>query len=263
MGWKYVRLDKHEGISTLTLNRSDKLNAFTGNMREEILEALQAACEDDGVRVIVITGSGKGFCVGGDVDEFVAGETKAIARSASSERLTMAKVVLLINSVEKPVIASVNGVAAGGGCNLALACDIRICSDRARFAEVFAKRGVFPDWAGSYLLPRLVGYAKAAEIFFSGEVIDAQEALRIGMVNRVVAHEDLVEETNTFAGNIAKNAPLPIAFTKRGLQNFGKMDLAQALDYERMALDICWNSKDREEGFSSFLEKRSPVFRGE
>ncbi len=262
MKWKYVMLDKREGIATVTLNRPEKLNAFVENMREEILEVLEDACTDHDVRVIVITGAGKAFCVGGDVDEFVAGKSQALRKGATSERYTFMKIVMLINSVEKPVIASVNGVAAGGGCNLALACDIRIASDRARFGEVFVKRGVFPDWGGIYFLPRLVGYAKAAEILFSGEVIDANEALRIGLVNKVVPHEKLAEETRKFALNIANNAPLPIAFIKRGLQNFGRMDLAQTLDFEKMAVDVCWNSKDREEGFKAFLEKRTPIFEG-
>jgi len=262
MEWEYVLLDKSEGIATVTLNRPEKLNAFVGNMREQILEALEDACTDHDVRVIVITGAGKAFCVGGDVDEFVAGKTQALGKTATNERLTFMKIVILINSVEKPVIASVNGVAAGGGCNFALACDIRIASERARFGEVFVKRGVFPDWGGVYFLPRLVGYAKAAELFFSGEVIDATEALRIGMVNKVVPHEKLAEETRKFALNIANNAPLPIAFIKRGLQNFGRMDLAQALDFEKMAVDTCWNSRDRKEGFKSFLEKRPPHFIG-
>ncbi|OPX41762.1 MAG: hypothetical protein B1H13_00355 [Desulfobacteraceae bacterium 4484_190.3] len=262
MKWKYVLLDKSEGIATVTLNRPEKLNAFAGNMRDQILEALEDACADDEVRVIVFTGAGKAFCVGGDVDEFVAGKTQALGNTATSERLTFLKIVLLINSVEKPVIASVNGVAAGGGCNFALSCDIRIASDRARFGEVFVKLGVFPDWGGVYFLPRLVGYSKAAELLFSGEVIDANKALTIGMVNRVVPHDKLAEETRKFALNIANNAPLPIAFVKRGLQNFGRMDLAQTLDFEKMAVDVCWNSEDREEGFKSFLEKRPPIFKG-
>ncbi len=174
----------------------------------------------------------------------------------------MNKIVLLINSVEKPVIASVNGVAAGGGCNLALACDIRIASDRARFSEVFVKRGVHPDWGGIYFLPRLVGYSKAAELIFTGDIIDAQEALRIGMINKVVSHDELSMATKELAMKIAKNAPIPISLAKRGLQNFYKMDLPQAVDYEAFAISICKNSEDQKEGFKSFLEKREPNFVG-
>ena len=263
MKWEFVLLEKEEHVATLTLNRPEKLNAFAGNMREEILEALQVACEEKDVRVIVITGAGRAFCAGGDVKEFVDETTQVIPKKATSERFTMSKIVLLIYSVEKPVIASVNGVAAGGGCNLALACDIRIVSDRARFSEAFIKRGVHPDWGGIYFLPRLVGYAKAAELIFTGEVIGAQEALKVGMVNKVVPHDELIPSTKELAQRIAKNAPIPIALAKRGLQHFYRMDLTQALDYEAFAIGICANSKDCKEGFKSFLEKREPNFIGE
>jgi 2-(1,2-epoxy-1,2-dihydrophenyl)acetyl-CoA isomerase len=174
----------------------------------------------------------------------------------------MCKSVLFINGMEKPVIASVNGVAAGGGCNLALSCDIRIASEKARFGQVFTRRGVHPDWGGIYFLPRLVGYAKAAELIFSGEVIDVQEAYKIGLVNKVVPHEELGPATREMAARMAKNAPIPIAFAKRGLQNFNRWDLTQALDYESYVLEITRKSEDFKEGFASFLEKREPVFKG-
>jgi 2-(1,2-epoxy-1,2-dihydrophenyl)acetyl-CoA isomerase len=262
MKWEFVLLEKEEKVATLTLNRPEKLNAFGGNMRQEILEALEDACQDRDVRAIVITGAGKAFSAGGDVNEFVAGTSQINARETPSERPTMSKIVHLINTVEKPVIASVNGVAAGGGCNLALACDIRIASERARFSESFTKRGVHPDWGGIYFLPRLVGYAKAAELIFTGDIIDAHEALRIGMVNKVVPHEELSPATKELAKKIVKNAPMPTSLAKRGLQNFFKMDLGQALDYEAHAIGICVNSEDRVEGFKAFLEKREPNFLG-
>ena len=262
MKWEFVLFEKEEKVATVTLNRPDKLNAFGGNMRREILEALEDACRDGDIRAIVVTGAGKAFCAGGDVNEFAAGTSQIMAKEASSERPTMSKIVHLINTVEKPVIASVNGVAAGGGCNLALACDIRIASERARFSESFTRRGVHPDWGGIYFLPRLVGYAKAAELIFSGDIIDANEALRIGMVNRVVPHKELNLATKELAKKIVKNAPMPISLAKRGLQNFYKMDLTQALDYEAYANGICANTDDRMEGFKAFLEKREPHFLG-
>jgi len=256
----HLLYEKVERVATITLNRPEKLNAFAGNMREEILEAVRAAGADEEVWAVVVTGAGKAFCAGGDVNELAA-ETQAASPAATTDRHTMSKIVLAINSTEKPFIASVNGIAVGGGCNLALSCDIRIASDRARFGEVFVKRGLHPDWGGIYLLPRLVGYAKAAELIFSGEVIDAGEALRIGMVNRVVPHEELGTRTRELAHAIAANAPLPIALAKRGLQRFYEMDLAQAVDYEAFALKVCWDSEDRKEGLDSFLEKRAPNFR--
>ena len=262
MSWEYILLEKKDGVGTITLNRPEKYNAFAGLMRQEIVEAIDDVAADREVRVVVITGAGKAFCVGGDVNEFVSGTTQALEQQVSSERHAMCKAALTINTMEKPVIASVNGVAAGGGCNLALSCDIRIASEKARFGQVFVRRGVHPDWGGIYFLPRLVGYAKAAELIFSGEVVAAEEALKIGMVNQVVPHEELARVTRGLAERIARNAPIPIAFAKRGLQNFYKWDLAQALDYESYVLEVCKQSEDFMEGFSSFLEKREPVFKG-
>ncbi len=262
MTWEHVILDKKDHIGTITLNRPEKMNAFGGKMRQEIEEVVNDVCSDKNVRVIVITGAGKAFCVGGDVTEFVGGTTKALAEMSPTERPAMSKIVLALNAVEKPVIAAVNGVAAGGGVNLALACDIRVASEKARFGQVFTRRGVHPDWGGSYFLPRLVGYAKACELIFSAEVIDAQEALKIGMANKVVPHDSLMESTREMAEKMAKNAPIPMAFAKRALQNFQKWDLAQALDFEAYVLAITMNSKDVAEGFTAFLEKREPKFTG-
>lgn len=263
MSWEHVLLDKRDFVATVTLNRPERQNAFGGLMRQEIVEVLNFVATDPEVRVVVITGAGKAFCTGGDVGEFASGTTKALSDKASSQRHAMGKAVLAIQAMEKPVVASVNGIAAGGGCNLALACDIRIASDKARFAQVFTRRGVHPDWGGIYLLPRLVGYAKAAELIFTADTIDAQEALRIGLVNRLVPHDELPAATGELAARIAKNAPIPIAFAKRGLQNFPKWDLAQALDYESYALSVTLKSQDIIEGFSAFLEKREPAFKGE
>lgn len=262
MNWEHILLDKTDHIATVTLNRPEKLNAFGGLMRQEIVEVLENVASDPEVRVVVITGAGKGFCVGGDVTEFASGSQQALSKQIPSERHAMSKAVLVINAMEKPVIASVNGVAAGGGCNLALACDIRIASEKARFGQVFTRRGVHPDWGGIYFLPRLVGYAKAAELIFTGEVIDAQEAYKIGLINRLVPHEELGSATLELAERIAKNAPIPIAFAKRGLQNFQKWDLAQAVDYESYTLEVTMKTEDVVEGFTAFLEKRDPDFKG-
>jgi enoyl-CoA hydratase/carnithine racemase len=262
MNWEFVLFHKEEGIGTVTLNRPDSMNALGGGMRQEILAAVETAVADPEVKVIVITGAGKAFCAGGDVKEFVSGSTRGEANLSIDQRPTRDKVVLLIQQTGKPVIASVNGVAAGGGCNLALACDMRIASDRARFGETFVRRGVHPDWGGCWFLPRLVGYARAAELIFSGEVIDAQEALRIGLVNKVVPHEELPKATREFARKFMKSAPIPVALAKKALQDYSRIDLVQALDHERLAQSICWNSEDRQEGMKSFVEKRDPVFRG-
>ncbi|UCH86915.1 MAG: enoyl-CoA hydratase [Dehalococcoidia bacterium] len=262
MNLEYILLDKRDRVATITLNRPEKMNAFAGLMRQEIVAALDDAAADREVRVVVITGAGKAFCTGGDVNEFASGEVKALSGTVSNERHAMCKAVLAINSMEKPVIASVNGIAAGGGCNLALACDIRIASERARFAQVFTKRGVHPDWGGIYFLPRLVGYAKAAELIFTGAIVGAEEAHRIGLVNRVVSDDELQSVSHELAVAIAKNAPIPIAFAKRGLQNFQRWDLPQALDYESYVLELCKKTEDIVEGFAAFLQKREPDFKG-
>lgn len=262
MKFEHLLYDQKDSVAWITLNRPERQNSFGGRMRQEILEALKQVETDEIVRVVVITGNGNAFCTGGDINEFASGETKALAATVSSKRHAMCEAVLTINRMEKPVIASVNGIAAGGGCNLALACDIRIASDRARFAQIFTKRGVHPDWGGIFFLPRLVGYAKAAELIFSAEIIDAPKALEYGMVNTVVPHENLISATDEMATQIALNAPIPVALAKRGLQNFQKWDLAQALDYESYALEICMKSDDIIEGFGAFLEKRNPNFKG-
>lgn len=262
MTWEHILLDKTDHIATITLNRPEKMNAFGGLMRQEIAEILDDVAADPDVRVVVLTGAGKAFCVGGDVTEFAAGSQQALSKENPSERHAMSKAVLAINAMEKPVIAAVNGVAAGGGCNMALSCDIILASDKARFGQVFTRRGVHPDWGGIFFLPRLVGYAKAAELIFTGEVVGAEEAFKIGMVNRIVPHDELMKATRELATRIAGNAPIPIAFAKRGLQNFHKWDLAQAVDYESYVLEIVKKTEDIVEGFTAFLEKRDPEFKG-
>jgi 2-(1,2-epoxy-1,2-dihydrophenyl)acetyl-CoA isomerase len=262
MSEQHILLEEVDHVATITLNRPERMNAFGGRMRQELVEILEALRVDAEIRVVVITGAGKAFCTGGDLREFADGTVQALSTQTAGERPAMCRAVLAIHEMEKPVIASVNGVAAGGGCNLALACDIRIASETARFAQVFTRRGLHPDWGGIYFLPRLVGYAKAAELIMSGEIVDAAEALRIGLVNRVVAPGELRSATGELAGRIARNAPLPIGFAKRGLQSFGRWDLAEALDYEVDVLEMLRRSRDVTEGIAAFLEKRDPRFEG-
>ena len=262
MSWEKVLLHVKGNVAFITLNRPDRMNAFGGRMRQELVEVLEHVAAEREIRAVVITGAGRAFCTGGDVDEFASGEVQAISKVVSSERHAMCKAVLAISTMEKPVLAAVNGIAAGGGCNLALACDMRIASDKARFSQIFTKRGVHPDGGGIYFLPRLVGYAKACELIFTAEIIDAAEALRIGLVNKVVPHDELANAAEELAVRIAKNAPIPNAFAKRGLQNFQRWDLPQALDYEAYVLEVIMKSDDIIEGFTAFLEKREPCFKG-
>jgi 2-(1,2-epoxy-1,2-dihydrophenyl)acetyl-CoA isomerase len=258
----HILSSTENNVAWITLNRPEKLNTFSGTMRQDLLAAIEQACNDPAVRVIVLTGAGKAFCAGGDVSELVSGTSRAMDGATGPERPAMAKIVSALHEVDKPVIAAVNGVAAGGGANLALSCDIRIASDKARFGEVFTRRGLYPDWGGAYFLPRIVGYANACELVFSGDVIDAAEAYRIGMVNRLVGSDQLAEFTREFAERIAHNGPLAIALAKQGMRRFADWDLQQALDFEAQALEATLASEDVKEGFNAFLEKREPVFQG-
>src|SRR3954454_20713928 len=191
-----IRSETTAYITTITLDRPEKLNAFAGTMREELLAALRKATEDEECRVVIITGAGRAFCAGGDV-EYMSGLQKNGDVDAFRKLLEAGRdVVLQIAEMPQPVIASVNGVAAGAGCNLALACDYRIASDQAKLGETFVRIGIHPDWGGTWTLPRLVGTARAMEIMMTGRMVDAAEALAIGMVDRVVAAEQLGPETD-------------------------------------------------------------------
>ena len=267
-----VRVAVAAHIATLTLNRPERLNAMGATMRGELLAALRHAAGDEAVRVVLLTGAGRAFCSGGDVKEMharrSAGESFATdAKSATNEPrepITPERdqILLLLRSMPKPVIAAVNGVAAGAGMNLALGCDLRIASDKAAFGEVFVKRGLHPDWGGTSLLPQLVGPAKACELIFSGEMVPAAEALRIGLVNRVVPHQELPDKARQWAEMFAAGPPLAIAMAKRGIYRGLNGDLASALEYESYAQQRIWKTADAAEGIRAFVEKRTPDFQG-
>jgi 2-(1,2-epoxy-1,2-dihydrophenyl)acetyl-CoA isomerase len=250
------------GVATLTLNRPDKLNAFNAELRSEMLRALAEIINDDGIRVIVVTGAGRAFCAGADIgylQQLVREEDWEAARSLVEAGRAL---VTMIRDTPKPVLASVNGAAAGGGANLALACDIRIASERASIGQTFSRIGLHPDWGATYFLPRLVGPSKAAELFFTGEVIEATEALRLGIFNRVVAHEALPEETAKLARLLAERAPLALALAKRATYTSERHTLAEMLDLELDHQLRCFRSHDATEGLAAFLEKRPPMFVG-
>lgn len=251
-----------DAVTTITLNRPEKLNAFSGTMREELLAALQAADTDPGCRVVVITGAGRAFCAGGDV-EFMAGLQKE-GNIASFGRLLDAgrDIVTQIAALSKPVIAAVNGIAAGAGCNLALACDYRIASEAARLGETFVRIGLQPDWGGTWFLPRLVGPGRALEMMMTGRMVDAAEALAIGMVDRVVPVAALAEETAKLASAIAQGPPLAIAGIKRALAASRSNTLHEQAGLEAEHQLASFRSRDATEGMAAFFEKRPPKFEG-
>jgi 2-(1,2-epoxy-1,2-dihydrophenyl)acetyl-CoA isomerase len=260
MTYAHVLLSRSEGIGVLTLNRPDKLNAFAGTMRQELADALVELETDPAVRVVVITGAGRGFCAGADVGYMAQlvekRDTIAMAALVEAGR----RVVMTMRESAKPVIGSINGVAAGGGANLALACDVRIASDRARLGQTFNRIGLHPDWGGTYFLPRLVGPAKALELFWTADIIDAEECLRLGLFNRVVPHERLEEQTMELARMLAAKPALALSLAKRAVYRSMRHTLPEMLDYELEAQLRCFESGDAAEGITAFVEKRAPVF---
>jgi 2-(1,2-epoxy-1,2-dihydrophenyl)acetyl-CoA isomerase len=255
-----IRSQQEEHITTITLDRPEKLNAFSGTMREELLAALRAASDDSDCRVVIITGAGRAFCAGGDV-EYMSGLQKNGDVEAFRKLLNAGRdVVMQIAEMPKPVIASVNGVAAGAGCNLALACDYRIASDTAKLGETFVKIGIHPDWGGTWFLPRLVGASRAFELLTTGRMVEAAEALTIGMVDRVVPLADLPEQAMALARAIAAGPPQVIADIKRALAASRTNSLLAQVELESEHQVRAFLSSDAGEGMAAFFEKRAARF---
>jgi 2-(1,2-epoxy-1,2-dihydrophenyl)acetyl-CoA isomerase len=263
MTYECLLYESKDHVATLTLNRPDRLNALGGTLREDLTAGLTRAIDDPDVRAIVITGAGKGFCAGGDVkalqDNNAAGRARPLIERVAPSR---DRTVLLMRDSPKPIIAAVNGAAAGAGMNLALACDMRLASSTARFSQAFVRRGLHPDWGGTYFLPRVVGMAKAAEMIFTGQIIDADEALRLGIVSAVHAPERLLSATYELAAKIAAGPPIAIRLARRALYRNQEADLQSSLEFETFAQNICSETEDAREGIRAFVEKREPTFSG-
>lgn len=254
---KSVLVDREGKILVITLNRPEKYNALSMEMRADLLDALLEAEKDPGARVVVITGKGKAFCSGGDIGS-MRGD---LAPGEGRERLrNIQKIVRVITGMDKLVIAAVNGPAVGAGCNLALACDLILAAEGARFGQPFGKIGLVPDMGGLYFLPRLVGLAKARELVFTWRIIEAGEAERIGLVNRVVPAEKLRAEVEELAGQLSRGPALANALTKAIINRSPQGTLDQVLEEEAAAQDICFRSADFKEGVRAFFEKRKPEF---
>jgi 2-(1,2-epoxy-1,2-dihydrophenyl)acetyl-CoA isomerase len=263
MTYKCLIYEVKDGVATLTLNRPERLNALGDTLRDDLQDAVTRASEDPDVRVMIVTGAGKGFCSGGDVkamnERKESGGGRPILEKVAPGR---DRTVLALRDSPKPVIAAVNGAAAGAGMNLALCCDMRLASTAAKFSQAFVRRGLHPDWGGTYFLPRVVGAAKACELIFTGEVIDAQEALRLGIVSAVYSPEELLPAAHALARRIADGPPIAIRLAKRAIYHNLDSDLRQALEFETFAQNICFDTEDAAEGIRAFVEKRPPSFRG-
>ena len=245
------------GVVTVTMNRPEKKNAANGTMWDELREVWTEIALDPAVRCVVMTGAGDAFCSGADL-----GGQGGVQRHQLQAMNMIHMTIQAFHHIMVPVIAKVNGVAAGAGMNLALACDLIVASDQARFSEIFARRGLSVDFGGTWILPRLVGLHKAKELAFFADVISAEEGERFGFVNKVVAHAELDATVADWAGRLAAGAPLALAMTKRMLTLNATADFASALQAESLSQTVNFGTSDTREAVQAFLDKRPPVFHG-
>ncbi|HVN96645.1 MAG TPA: enoyl-CoA hydratase-related protein [Syntrophorhabdaceae bacterium] len=258
---KHVLYEVKDNIAYIILNRPEKKNAFSPEMITLWRQGLEQAKRDDTVRVIIVTGKGDTFCSGGDIKDMADGKLQ----SWDMKRFLwegVHRIVLTLEDLDKPVIAAINGHAIGAGLDMALMCDLRICSDRAKLAESYITMGLVPGDGGAYFLPRIAGQSKALELLLTGDVLSAEEALKLGIVNRVVSHEKLMAETLTLARKIADKPPLAVRMMKRAVYQAQTSSLSAHLDYISSQLALLSETEDHIEAAKAFLGKRKPVFKG-
>ena len=250
-----------DGVAILTLNRPESLNALSEEIRLGLLESIYRLGNDDAVGCIVLTGSGRGFCAGGDVKTMAGGSAKVFEERAEGIRQSN-RISMLMHATPKVIIGMINGVAVGAGLSMAAACDIRIAAHSARFGTGFIKIGLSGDWGGTWTLTRLIGTAKARELFFTGDIIGADEALRIGLVNKAVADTELRDVTMTLARRIAGMPRVALGYTKKNLAAAETGDFAASLELEAVHQARCSQTEDHREAVAAFKEKRKPAFKG-
>lgn len=255
-----VELDAEARVATIVLNRPDALNALTVPMKVDLLAALRRVERDRGVRAVVLTGAGRAFCAGQDLKERLQPDAAPLGVEIR-ERYN--PIIRAMRALPKPIVGAINGVAAGAGASLAMACDIRIAADTSSFALAFGRVGLVPDSGATWFLPRLVGVTRAAELALLGDPVTAADAVRLGLVGRVVPAADLATEARSVAARLAAGAPRAMALTKRALNAAWERDLEGALEYEAHLQDMAGRTSDHREGMAAFLEKRPPRFTGE
>jgi 2-(1,2-epoxy-1,2-dihydrophenyl)acetyl-CoA isomerase len=257
-----VTFQAQGAVGIITLNRPDKLNAVTTPMLARLTEILDTMQDEVDIRVLVLTGAGRGFCAGADVGRLAVAATDAGGAAPWRPPVEGRDICLLMRTCDKPIIGAINGAAVGWGLGLALATDIRIASDQARFGAAWTHRGLMADGGGTYFLPRALGTARAAEMLFTGAMYDAHEAERLGLVNRVVPHDQLMPATLDLAQRIAAMPPLAVALNKRALYRATEVTLAEAMLYEHAYQQHLRRTEDHREGVQAFVEKREPKFTG-
>jgi 2-(1,2-epoxy-1,2-dihydrophenyl)acetyl-CoA isomerase len=267
VAYTQVMYDVADHVATITLNRPEKLNAFTPTMIDDWAQAIEEARGDDDVRAVIVTGAGRGFCAGGDVGS-ERSETDVLRTSAgpadrrNNLRYSVHRVARALALLDKPYIAAVNGAAVGAGMDMASMADMRFAADSARFGMAYVKVGIIPGDGGAYFLPRIVGMAKALELIWTGDLIDAQEALRIGYVSKVFPAETVLQETRAFAERLAQGPAVALQLAKRLAYRSMDATMDQALDLAQSAMVIAQSTEDAKEGPRAFAERRAPNFQG-
>ncbi len=260
---KILLTEKKNGVGIITLNRPDRLNAFNDELSFQFQDALKEMEKDKEVKAVILTGAGRGFCAGQDLQaRGISQDSGEKTSLGESIRRRYNPMVIKMRRMEKPMIAAVNGVAAGAGMSLALLCDYRIVTDKVTFIQSFTKVGLIPDTGSTFILPRLIGYTKAFELMLSAEKFTAQEAMEFGLVNKIVAEADLIKEATALAEKLALGPTKAFGLTKRALNRAIFPDLEELLEYEAQLQEIAGRSEDFAEGVKAFVDKRTPVYKG-